>query len=376
LTQAIETAGAKSFLYVLYLASSMKKVLVAMSGGVDSSVSAALLKDKGCEVAGATMCLGFSAGTGQKKCCGPKEIDDALRVCTALGMRHYVFDFSEDMEALVIGNFLSEYSRGRTPNPCIECNRHLKFRVLLKKARALGFDYLATGHYAGITEQGGSCYLQRPKDRRKDQTYFLYCIAPGDLQQCLFPLADYTKDEVRLLARQHRLPVAEKPESQDICFIPEKGLHAFLEARLPEAIPGDIVDAGGTVLGRHKGICFYTIGQRQGLGISAHYPLYVTALDADRQRVIVGYKNCLKAAGLVAGGINMLSDDVPQQAHAKIRYGHKAQPCSFTVSGDELTVVFNEPQEAVTPGQSVVLYDGDRVLGGGIIEKVLTCEKN
>jgi tRNA-uridine 2-sulfurtransferase len=354
----------------------MKKVLVAMSGGVDSSVSAALLKDKGYEVAGATMCLGVSPGDGPKKCCGPREIDDARKVCTALGIRHYVFDFSDDMEALVIANFLSEYSKGRTPNPCIECNRHLKFRILLKKARALGFDAIATGHYARIIEQGRSCYLQRPKDRRKDQTYFLYCIAKDDLQHCLFPLAEYAKDEVRLLARQYRLQVAEKPESQDICFVPEKGLHDFLSARLTEAMPGDIVDTAGRVLGQHSGICFYTIGQRQGLGISAPKPLYVTALDSDGNRVVVGEKKSLTAAGLMCGNFNFLADEIPLRVHAQIRYRHKAQPCRCTISGNSAGVLFDEPQEALTPGQSVVLYDGDIVLGGGIIEKVFTSENN
>ena len=342
-----------------------------MSGGIDSSVSAWILVNEGYEVEGITMCLGMSTGDDQKKCCGPREIDDARKVCTALGIKHFVLDFSRDLETQVIGDFLSEYAQGRTPNPCIECNRHIKFGTLLKKARMLGFDYLATGHYAGIMERDGIFSLRRPRDRRKDQTYFLYCIERQALRHCLFPLADYTKDDVRAFARKLRLPVAEKPESQDICFIPEKGLHAFLEAGLPDAIPGDIVDTSGRVLGRHKGICFYTIGQRQGLGVSAKNPLYVTALDAVRQRVVVGDKNCLKAAGLVAGSINMLSDDVPQQASAKIRYGHKAEPCSFMVSGDELKVFFHEPQEAVTPGQSVVLYDGDVVLGGGIIEKVI-----
>jgi len=354
----------------------MKKVLVAMSGGVDSSVSAALLKDKGYEVAGATMCLGVSSGDGPKKCCGPREIEDARKVCAALGIRHYVFDFSEDMESLVIANFVSEYSRGRTPNPCIECNRHLKFRILLKKARALGFDSIATGHYARIAEREGQHFLQRPADRKKDQTYFLYCITRDDLRTTLFPLADYTKQEVRQLARQYRLPVAEKPESQDICFVPEKGLHEFLSARLPAVAPGDIVDTEGRVLGRHRGICFYTIGQRQGLGISAPKPLYVTALDAVTNSVVVGEKKALKAAGLVCGNFNFLVREIPQRVHAQIRYRHKAQPCSYTISGNSARIFFDEPQEALTPGQSVVLYDGDTVLGGGIIEKVCTCENN
>jgi tRNA-uridine 2-sulfurtransferase len=347
------------------------KVLLAMSGGVDSSVSAWLLLNQGYEVEGITMCLGVSDGDGQKKCCGPREIDDARKVCTALGMKHFVLDFSQDLEDQVISIFLSEYAQGRTPNPCIECNRHIKFRTLLKKAGMLGFDYLATGHYAGIMERDGIFSLQCPRDRRKDQTYFLYGIERQALRHCLFPLADYIKDDVRALARKLRLPVAEKPESQDICFIPEKGLHSFLKAHLPEALPGDIVDASGRVLGRHTGICFYTIGQRQGLGISARNPLYVTALDAERHRVIVGEKKCLKAAGLVAGSINMLSDAVAGQAAAKIRYGHKAEPCRYAVSGDAVRVFFHEPQEAITPGQSVVLYDGDEVLGGGIIEKVI-----
>ena len=350
------------------------KILVAMSGGVDSSVSAALLLEKGYEVAGLTMCLGTYAGDGSKKCCGPREIEDARRVCTALGIRHFVLDLSNDFEAGVISNFLSEYSRGRTPNPCIECNRLIKFMLLIKKASLLGYDLLATGHYAGIMQTGDIFSLVRPMDRKKDQTYFLYCIEPSVLKRCRFPLAEYTKYEVRTIAQKLELPVAEKPESQDICFITEHGLQVFLRDRLPEMTQNDIVDESGKIVGRHNGLCFYTIGQRQGLGISTPRPIYVTALETKRNRVFIGYKESLMARGLIAESINMFTESVSGQASAKIRYGHTAQACRYEVCRPELRVIFDQPQEAITPGQSVVLYDGEIVLGGGIIEKALKNE--
>ena len=259
----------------------MKKVAVAMSGGVDSAVAALLLKESGHEVVGVTMCLGVvPAEGGRAKCCGPREIEDARRVCQALGIRHYVVDFAADLEEKVIRPFVAEYCRGRTPNPCVACNRSIKFGSLLEKALAWGFDGIATGHYAGIEEENGRYRLKIPKDRRKDQTYFLHAIPKEALAKVLFPLAGYTKDEVRGIAERAGLPVFDKPESQDICFIPAEGHGAFLRSRGAGIEPGEIVDREGRVLGRHRGIACYTIGQRGGLGISSPAPLYVLAIDA------------------------------------------------------------------------------------------------
>ncbi|MHB8908156.1 MAG: tRNA 2-thiouridine(34) synthase MnmA [Syntrophales bacterium] len=349
----------------------LKKVAVAMSGGVDSAVAALLLKDGGHEVVGVTMCLGVApAEGGRAKCCGPKEIEDAARVCRALGIRHYVIDFAADLEEKVIRPFVEEYCRGRTPNPCVACNRSIKFGSLLAKAIAWGFDGLATGHYAGIEEGEGAYRLKIPKDRRKDQTYFLSAVPREVLARVLFPLAELAKDEVRGIAERAGLPVYDKPESQDICFIPAEGHETFLKSRGVPVEPGEIVDQAGRVLGRHRGIACYTIGQRGGLGISSPAPLYVLAIDAAINRLIVGPKRDLRSEGLIADQVNRLVDAFPGEAWAKIRYAHKAARCSISFDGESLTVRFAEPQEAVSPGQSVVLYDEGTVLGGGIIKEV------
>ena len=349
----------------------MKKVAIAMSGGVDSAVAALLLRDGGQEVAGVTMCLGVApAEGGRAKCCGPREIEDAQKICRALGIRHYVVDFAADLEEKVIGPFVAEYLRGRTPNPCVACNRAIKFGSLLRKALAWGFDGLATGHYARIESAGGGYLLKTPKDRRKDQTYFLHAIPRESLAKVLFPLAGYTKDEVRGIAEQAGLPVFEKPESQDICFMPAEGHGAFLRSRGAGIEPGEIVDREGRILGRHRGIACYTIGQRGGLGLSSPAPLYVLAIDAPRNRLVVGGKTDLRAEGLVADQVNRLVDSFPEEARAKIRYAHRAARCRISEGNGRLTVRFAEPQEAVAPGQSVVLYDGETVLGGGIIREV------
>jgi tRNA-specific 2-thiouridylase len=343
-----------------------------MSGGVDSSVAALLLKESGFEVVGVTMCLGLNGeGTGGPRCCGPSAIEDAKRVCTRLGISHYVFDFSQELEEKVIKRFVDEYLNGRTPNPCVDCNKFIKFGSLLKKAEAMGFDYLATGHYAKVEEVRGRCFLKRPKDKVKDQTYFLYPIKREALGKILFPLADLTKEEVRQIARENKLPVAEKPQSQDICFIPERDYRKFLSERIKDPKGGPIVDLRGKVLGRHKGIFFYTIGQRQGLGISWKEPLYVIAIDPKENKVIVGEKKDLKARGLKAKDLNLLVDELPKRAFAKLRYTHKGEYCQVRLKDNELELIFEEPQEAITPGQSVVLYDEDLVLGGGIIEEVI-----
>jgi tRNA-uridine 2-sulfurtransferase len=349
----------------------MKKVAVAVSGGVDSAVAALLLRDSGLEVVGVTMCLGVApAEGGRAKCCGPREIEDAGRVCRALGIRHYVVDFAEDLEEKVIRPFVREYCRGRTPNPCVACNRFIKFGSLLAKASAWGFDGIATGHYAGIAVENGEYRLIRPKDLRKDQTYFLHAMPKEALTRVLFPLAAYSKDEVRGMAQRAGLPVHDKPESQDICFIPAEGHEAFLRGRAARIEPGEIVNREGQVLGRHRGIACYTIGQRGGLGISSPAPLYVLAIDAAQNRLVVGEKCELRSDGLAADQINLLVDSFPEEAWAKIRYAHRAAPCRISCDGDRLTVRFTEPQEAVAPGQSVVLYDRATVLGGGIIKEV------
>ncbi|MBU2226369.1 MAG: tRNA 2-thiouridine(34) synthase MnmA [Proteobacteria bacterium] len=348
----------------------MKKVVVAMSGGVDSAVAALLLRDSGHEVVGVTMCLGVTPAEGGKaKCCGPREIEDARRVCRALGIRHYVMDFAMDLEETVIRPFVAEYCRGRTPNPCVTCNRSIKFGSLLEKAQAWGFDGIATGHYAGIALENGAYRLKRPKDLRKDQTYFLHAIRREALESVLFPLARLTKTEVRGIAKRAALPVFDKPESQDICFIPAEGHEAFLRGRGAGIEPGEIVDRQGRILGRHRGVACYTIGQRGGLGISSPTPLYVVQIDAARNHLVVGEKGDLRADGLVADQINCLADSFPEEAWAKIRYAHRAARCRISREGDRLTVRFAEPQEAVAPGQSVVLYDNMTVLGGGIIQE-------
>ncbi len=350
----------------------MSNLAVAMSGGVDSSVAALLLRDGGHEVAGVTMCLGVApAEGGGTKCCGPREIEDAQRVCRVLGIRHYVVDFAADLEEQVIRPFVAEYVRGRTPNPCVACNRAIKFGSLLRKALAWGFDGLATGHYAAIEHEGGLCRLKIPKDRRKDQTYFLHAIPRESLTNIFFPLAGYAKDEVRDIAKQAGLPVFDKPESQDICFMSTAGRGPFLRGRGAGIDPGEIVDREGRVLGRHRGIACYTIGQRGGLGLSSPAPLYVLAIDAPRNRLVVGGKTDLRADGLVADQVNRLVDSFPEEARAKIRYAHRAARCRISEEEGRVTIRFAEPQEAIAPGQSVVLYDGETVLGGGIIQEVL-----
>ena len=349
----------------------MKKVAVAMSGGVDSAVAALLLRDGGLEVVGVTMCLGVApAEVGRAKCCGPREIADARRVCRKLGIGHYVVDFAADLEEKVIRPFVEEYSRGRTPNPCVACNRSIKFGSLLDRALSWGFEGIATGHYAAIDAENGAYRLKIPKDRRKDQTYFLHAVPREALGKVLFPLAGYTKDEVRMIAGKAGLPVFDKPESQDICFIPAEGHGAFLRSRGAPIEPGEIVDGQGRPVGRHRGIACYTIGQRGGLGISSPKPLYVLAIDAAQNRLVVGPKGDLKSEGLIADQVNCLVDAFPEEAWAKIRYAHRAARCRVSYRDGRLTVRFAEPQEAVAPGQSVALYDGSTVLGGGIIQEV------
>ena len=348
-----------------------KKVLVALSGGVDSSVSAFLLKKEGYDVIGVTMCFGIKTFDNKVRCCGLSAIEDAKNVCLKIGIPHYVLDFSKYLEEKVISKFVSEYLDGRTPNPCIDCNRFLKFGLLHEKAIAFGCDYLATGHYAKIEKKNGQFFLKKAKDKFKDQSYFLYPIKKEKLKLIIFPLEDLTKEETRKIAYDLDLPVKDKPQSQDICFVKDKNYHNLILEKTKNFIPGDIVDLNGKILGRHKGIFFYTIGQREGLGISSSKPLYVVKIDKKNNQIVVGEKEDLYARGLIASSLNLFVEDFPKEVSAKIRFRHQEARCNVYIKNDNAFVEFFEKQEAITPGQSVVFYKDDFVLGGGVIEEVI-----
>lgn len=356
------------------------RVIVAMSGGVDSSVAAALLLAQGYEVIGITMCFNIADSARKKPtCCGIQGIEDARRVAHTLGIRHYVLNFKDDLQKKVIRDFCNEYLRGRTPNPCIRCNQYLKFGALLEKAVSLNARFLATGHYARIAKickgsysKGCAYVLKKAKDLRKDQSYFLYRLNQTQLSRLLFPLGDYTKEQVRSLARAHGLTVAEKLASQEICFLPDSDYRVFLKERAGKRIkPGPVVDTQGNQLGMHKGIAFYTIGQRQGLGIAGGRPLYVTAIRADTNTVIVGRRSDALKKRCILTRLHYVRNPLKNKIVVKvrIRYNHKEEMAAVVSRGSKAEVIFKKPQFAITPGQSAVFYDGDTVVGGGIIQE-------
>lgn len=360
-----------------------KKVAVAMSGGVDSSVAAALLREQGYEVIGLTMKL-FSLppqiclDEQLRSCCGWKAVEDAHRVCLDLGIPHYEVDLREEFEKKVIDNFCQEYLRGRTPNPCIRCNEYIKFKGLWDRAKHLGVDFLATGHHARIEfdEKLRRFHLKKGWDNTKDQSYFLYTLTQEELRRTLFPVGQYTKGQIRRLARKFNLHVADRAESQEICFVLDGDYVNFVKARKPEAFrPGPILDKSGRKLGEHQGIVHFTIGQRRGMRIAWKKPCYVIAIDQEKNAVIVGEEKELLKRKLLAIKVNLIAQEkliLPISGKAKIRYKHEEAKASiFSVDEGTVIVEFKDPQRAITPGQSVVFYQKDVVIGGGIIDQVL-----
>lgn len=337
------------------------KALIAMSGGVDSSAAALLLREAGMTPVGGMMRLYPKNPTAEA---------DARAVAMRLGIDFHIFDYADFFREKIIGGFQAAYRQGRTPNPCVECNRLLKFGKLAEEADRLGCQYLATGHYARIEQSGSRWYLKRARDAKKDQSYVLYSLTEELLPRILFPLGELTKEEVRAYAAAAGFQNAGKQDSQDICFIPDGDYVAFLESTGGEAAPGDFTDREGNFLGRHRGLLRYTVGQHKKLGLSTPEPLYVTALVPEENRVILGRSEELFSREVFLPHLHWISSDPPPacfSCRVKIRYRQAEQPAKVYVSGESARLLFCEPQRAVTPGQSAVLYDGDTVLGGGII---------
>lgn len=358
----------------------IKRVLLGMSGGVDSSAAAVLLQEQGYEVTGVTLKLWSEpdeASRAGKTCCSVDDVLDARKVADRLGIPHYVLNFKDLFLEQVVQPFIDEYRLGRTPNPCILCNQAIKFDLLMQRAMAMGFDAVATGHYARISRDplSGEYQLRRGLDPRKDQSYVLYGLSQVQLGRVLLPLGAYNKDDIRSIAAERGLVNARKPDSQEICFIDEQGYQVFLEQRQATGEPGDFVDRSGQVIGRHQGIGRYTIGQRKGLGQAFGSRVFVTDIDPLRNQVRLGPEDDLKRSSLVADQIKYTGTRAlagpgaaPLRITAQIRYQARPATAILTpLANDQVRVDFVEPQRAITPGQAVVFYDDDRVLGGGRI---------
>jgi tRNA-specific 2-thiouridylase len=358
-----------------------EKVVVAMSGGVDSSVAAAILAQEGYDVIGVTMQIWPSSDGIEdqfsRTCCSLSAVEDARRVASRIGIPHYVMNFKELFQKTVIDDFIEQYRRGRTPNPCVRCNKFVKFESLLAKALAMGADYVATGHYSRIVfdDERGRWILRRGLDHSKDQSYALYGMSQHQLAHTLLPLGGIAKDETRKMASELGLAVADKPDSQEICFVENRDYPSFLKATAPEVVkPGPILDMSGSTIGEHNGIAFYTIGQRKRIGIAAPAPLYVVRIDSSRNAIVVGSDQDLYASGLVANELNFVSISdltTPIAVTAKIRYNMRDSSALLCPMADkQARLVFDQPQRAITPGQAAVFYSADDVVGGGTIDRV------
>lgn len=355
----------------------MKKVVVGMSGGVDSSVAAYLLKEQGYDVVGVTMQIWQDEDTCTIEenggCCGNSAVDDARRVANKLGIPYYVMNFKKEFKENVIDYFVDEYKHGRTPNPCIACNRYVKWESLLQRSMEIGADYIATGHYARIEQlPNGRFAIRNSVTAKKDQTYALYNLTQKQLSHTLMPVGDYTKDEIRAIAEKIGIQVANKPDSMEICFVPDQDYAGYIQRETGyEPVPGNFVDLDGNVLGRHHGIIHYTVGQRKGLGLAMGHPVFVVAIRPETNEVVIGENKDVFAPKLYANHLNFMGIEKLEgelKCMAKIRYSHQGAACTIKMAGEDLLeCTFDEEQRAITPGQALVLYDGEHVLGGGTI---------